>query len=58
MVYQITNKKYQPIKVFVSNVEAVLISAKDSKRVNVLSESQHMKDLAQAGFITVKKVEV
>jgi hypothetical protein len=55
MVVTITNKKYQPVKVFISNTETILIDGKSSKRVNVLKESDHLKDLKSAGLITVRE---
>lgn len=58
MVLQITNKKYQPIKIFITDNETVIIPGKESKKINVIAESQHIVDLVKSGLITTKKVEV
>jgi hypothetical protein len=55
MILNITNKKYQPIKIFLSNTETLMIPGKENKRVNVLKESDHLKDLKSAGLITVRE---
>lgn len=57
MVVNITNKKYQPVKIFITDNETVIIPGKESKKVNILKESEHMKDLVKSGLITIKKVE-
>lgn len=57
MVINITNKKYQPIKIFLTDSETVIIPGKESKKVNILKESEHILDLTKSGLITIKKVE-
>lgn len=57
MVIKITNKKYQPVKVFLNDKETVLIGGKESKKVNILKESEHMKDLVKSGLLTIKREE-
>lgn len=57
MIYNITNKKYQRLKVFLSTEETLILEPKDTKKI-VLSEiSQHLKDLEDEGSISIKKIE-
>lgn len=49
----ITNKKYQPVKVFLSDSEAVLIGAKETKKFKVSNVSQHVLDLKTEKTLTV-----
>jgi hypothetical protein len=57
MIYNITNKKYQKIKVFLSVQETLILESKETKKI-VLSEiSQHLKDLEDEGSISIKKIE-
>lgn len=57
MIYNITNKKYQKIKVFLSVEDTLILQSKETKKI-VLSEiSQHLKDLEDEGSISIKKIE-
>jgi hypothetical protein len=57
MIYNIINKKYQKIKVFLSVEETLILEPKETKKI-VLSEiSQHLKDLEDEGSISIKKIE-
>jgi hypothetical protein len=56
-MYSITNKKYQKIKILISNSQTVSIGPKDTANVNIKEPSQHMKDLEKEGLINIKKVE-
>lgn len=57
MIYNITNKKYQKIKVFLSVEDTLILESKETKKI-VLSEiSQHLKDLEDEGSISIKKIE-
>lgn len=60
MVYEltITNKKYQPVKVFLSNTETLFIGSKETKKVRVLEVSQHLSDLEQDKVLVVTKKAV
>lgn len=49
----ITNKKYQPLKVFLSDSESVLFGAKETKRFKVPTVSQHVLDLKTEKVLTV-----
>jgi hypothetical protein len=57
MVFNVINKKYQPIKLFINENESVIIGAKESKKINVIKLSQHLSDLEKSGFISIKKIE-
>jgi hypothetical protein len=55
-MFLIQNKKYQNLKVFISESESVVIEPKSAKRINIPKLSKHIEDLQEAGLISVKKV--
>jgi hypothetical protein len=57
MVYDltITNKKYQPIKVFLSDDETIILNSKETKKIKVGSISTHMTDMENESVISIKK---
>lgn len=57
MICNITNKKYQKIKVFLSIDETLILEAKETKKIVLFEISQHLKDLETEGSISIKKVD-
>jgi hypothetical protein len=57
MICNITNKKYQKVKVFLNVDETLILEAKETKKVILSDFSQHLKDLEKEGSISIKKIE-
>ncbi len=57
MICNITNKKYQKIKVFLSVDETLILEAKETKKVILSDFSQHLKDLEKEGSVSIKTIE-
>ena len=57
MICNITNKKYQKIKVFLTEEETLVLQAKETKKIILSEISQHLKDLELEGSISIKKIE-
>lgn len=57
MVYDltITNKKYQPIKVFLSDDETLVLNSKETKKIKIGAISQHLADMETESVISIKK---
>ena len=51
----ITNKKYQPIKVFITEKDTATIAGKSSSRFNITKLTEHARDLEKAGLISIKE---
>ena len=57
MICNITNKKYQKVKIFLSLEETLILESKETKKVILSDFSQHLKDLEKEGSISIKKIE-
>jgi hypothetical protein len=57
MICNITNKKYQKIKVFLTEEETLVLQPKETKKIILSEISQHLKDLELEGSISIKKIE-
>lgn len=57
MICNITNKKYQKIKIFLALEETLILESKETKKVILSEFSQHLKDLEKEGSISIKKIE-
>ena len=57
MICNITNKKYQKVKVFLSVDETLILEAKETKKVILSDFSQHLKDLEKEGSVSIKTIE-
>jgi hypothetical protein len=57
MICNITNKKYQKIKVFLSVDETLILEPKQTTKIVLFEISQHLKDLETEGSISIKKVD-
>ena len=57
MICNITNKKYQRIKIFLNTEETIILESKETKKVMLSEISQHLKDLEVEGSISIKKID-
>lgn len=57
MLYNLTNKKYQPIKLFLSNDETIIIRTKETKKVFLTEISEYLKDMEAEGVIQIKQIK-
>jgi replicative DNA helicase len=57
MICNITNKKYQKVKVFLSVDETLILEAKETRKVILSDFSQHLKDLEKEGSVSIKTIE-
>ena len=57
MICNITNKKYQKVKIFLSLEETLTLEPKEQKKVILSDFSQHLKDLEKEGSISIKTIE-
>lgn len=57
MICNITNKKYQRIKIFLNVSETIILESKETKKVNIVEVSEHLKDLENEGSISIKKLD-
>jgi hypothetical protein len=57
MICNITNKKYQKVKVFLNVDETLILEAKETKKVILSDFSQHLKDLEKEGSVSIKTIE-
>ena len=57
MLYNLTNKKYQPIKLFLSNDETIIIPSKETKKVFLTEISDYLKDMEAEGVIQIKQIK-
>lgn len=57
MICNVTNKKYQRIKVFLSTEEVIILEPKSTQKIVISEISQHLKDLESEGSISIKKIE-
>lgn len=57
MICNITNKKYQRIKIFLNTEETIVLESKQTKKVMLSEISQHLKDLENEGSISIKKID-
>ena len=57
MICNITNKKYQKIKIFLALEETLILESKETKKVILSEFSQHLKDLEKEGSISIKTIE-
>jgi hypothetical protein len=57
MICNITNKKYQRIKIFLNTEETIVLESKETKKVMLSEISQHLKDLEIEGSISIKKID-
>jgi hypothetical protein len=57
MICNVTNKKYQRIKVFLSTEEVIILEPKSTQKIIISEISQHLKDLESEGSISIKKIE-
>ena len=56
MICNITNKKYQRLKIFLNVNETLILESKETKKVNIVEVSEHLKDLENEGSISIKKI--
>lgn len=57
MICNITNKKYQKVKIFLSVEQTLILESKETKKVILSEFSQHLKDLEKEGSISIKTIE-
>ena len=57
MICNITNKKYQRIKIFLNTEETIILESKETKKIMLSEISQHLKDLEVEGSISIKKID-
>jgi len=56
MICNITNKKYQRLKIFLNVNETIILGPKETKKFNIVEVSEHLKDLENEGSISIKKI--
>jgi hypothetical protein len=57
MNYYLINKKYQPIRLFLSDTETLILNEKETKKIFLTEISQYMKDMEAEGVIQLKQIK-
>ena len=57
MNYYLINKKYQPIRLFLSDTETIILNEKETKKIFLTEISQYMKDMEAEGVIQLKQIK-
>jgi hypothetical protein len=57
MNYYLINKKYQPIRLFLSDTETLILNEKETRKIFLTEISQYMRDMEAEGVIQLKQIK-